>query len=60
MDGHDQGPDFRQQQELEEERMVHNLEALRRIEKAGLPDVARDLAAELGLSKEFINERRAA
>lgn len=42
-----------QQQQAEEERMAHNLQALERIEKAGLKEVARDLAAELGLSKEF-------
>lgn len=49
-----------QQKQLEEERMAHNLEALKRIEEAGLSKVARDLAAELGLSKEFknFNERR--
>ena len=52
--------DYRQQQEAEQERMSHNLEALKRIMKAGLPDVAKELAAELGLSKEFqrVNERR--
>lgn len=50
----------RWQQEAEEERMAHNLDALKRIMKAGLPDVAKELAAELGLSKEFqrVNERR--
>ena len=58
----EQGPDFRQMQELEEERMEHNLQALKRIERAGLPDVARDLAGELGLTKEFNqqHERRVA
>lgn len=45
--------DWRQQQELEEERMAHNLEALKRIEEHGLPEVARDLAAELGISKQY-------
>ena len=53
----DEGPDYRQQAELEAERMAHNLEALKRIEQAGLPDVARDLAGELGLSDEFKRER---
>jgi hypothetical protein len=48
---------YRQQQELEAERMQHNLACLERIEKAGLPDVAKELAAELGLSKEFNHER---
>ena len=52
----DDGPDY-WQQELEAERMAHNLEALKRIERAGLPDVARDLAGELGLSDEFKRER---
>ena len=47
------GADFRQQQELEEERMAHNLQCLERIQRAGLPDVARDVAAELGMSEEF-------
>lgn len=56
------GADFRQQEELERERMEHNLQALKRIEHAGLPDIARDLASELGLTKEFNqqNERMVA
>lgn len=55
------GPDYRQQQEVEEERMEHNLRALERIQRAGMPEVARDLARELGLSQQFQQiERRAA
>lgn len=48
--------DERQQQELEEERMASELDALRRIEAAGLHDVAMFLAADLGLTKEFQRE----
>jgi len=47
------GADYRQMQEAEEERMAHNLAALERIQRAGLPEVARDLARELGLSRQF-------
>lgn len=49
--------DFRQQQELEEERMAHNLNALERIVQAGLPDVAMDLASELGIREQFNNHK---
>jgi len=47
------GADFRQQQEAEEERMAHNLAALERIARAGLPEVAEELAAELGLKDQY-------
>ena len=45
--------DYRQQQECEEARMAHNLAALKRIAKAGLPEVALELAAELGLKDQY-------
>lgn len=45
--------DQEQQRQDDEERMAHNLAALNRIKEAGLPEVARDLASELGVSKEF-------
>jgi len=47
------GADFRQQQEAEEERMAHHLAALERIVRAGLPEVAEELAAELGLKDQY-------
>ena len=49
--------DYRQQQEVEEERMAHNLAALDRIVRAGLPEVAQELAAELGLKDQFNKEK---
>ena len=56
----DERDDQQQQRQDDEERMQHNLEALKRIEEAGLHKIARDLACELGLVKEFNqqNERR--
>jgi len=47
------GADFRQQQEAEEERLAHNLAALERIARAGLPEIAEELAAELGLKDQY-------
>ena len=41
------------QAEIEEARMAHNLAALKRIAEAGLPEVAQELAAELGLKDQF-------
>ena len=53
------GADYRQQQEDDEARMAHNLAALERIARAGLPEVAQELAAELGLKDQFqLTERR--
>ena len=52
-EGGSMSADWQQQAELEQEHMAHNLEALKRIEQAGLPDVARDLAGELGLTNEY-------
>lgn len=51
------GPDFRMQQELEEERMALSLEILQRIERgvATHADMI-FLASELGLSNEFSKE----
>ena len=47
------GADYRQQQEDDEARMAHNLAALERIARAGLPEIADDLAAELGIKPEW-------
>lgn len=55
--------DYRQQQEMEQERMAHNLECLKRIQEAGLDDVALEVAREFGLSREwerFSTERKVA
>ena len=52
------GADFRQAQELEEERLVHNLAALERIARAGLPEVAEELAAELGLKDQYNHKEK--
>jgi len=52
------GADFRQQQEAEEERMAHNLAALERIARAGLPEVAEELAAELGLKDQYNHKEK--
>ena len=57
MDGYDRS-DQRQQQADEERRMAHNLEALKRIDDAGLRQIAQDLALELGLLKEFNQQER--
>ena len=57
MDGYDRS-DQRQQQADEEQRMAHNLEALKRIDDAGLRQIAQDLALELGLLKEFNQQER--
>lgn len=49
------GPDFRQQQELEEERMALSLEALHRVDRGlATHDDVLFLASELGLVSEFI------
>lgn len=42
------------QKQDEEERMQRELEALIEIDRAGLHEHAQFLAAELGLSKEFV------
>jgi len=52
------GADFRQQQEDDEARMAHNLAALERIARAGLPEIAQELAAELGLKDQFNHKEK--
>lgn len=49
--------DFRQQQELEEERLRLDLDALTEIDRAGMHQVAEFLALELGLSEQFNQEK---
>lgn len=46
----------RQQQELEEERLRLELNALRELENRGMHELASFFAAELGITKEFQQE----
>ena len=46
-------PDYRMQQELEEERLFSLLEALQRIDRAGFHDEALLLAFEGGVLQQF-------
>jgi len=46
------------QAEAEESRMAHNLDALERIARAGMPEIAQELAAELGLKDQFNQSKK--
>lgn len=50
--------DERQQQELHEERMQKELEALCELERKGMHELAEFFAADLGITKEFQREIR--
>ena len=52
-------PDFRMQQELEEERMMRSLKVLRRVDRGmATHDDVMFLASELGLTTEFQQEKQ--
>ena len=54
------GPDYRMQQEAEEERMAHSIAVLRRIAKGmGTRADARFLAGELGLTHQYMEKDHA-
>jgi hypothetical protein len=48
--------DYRQQQELEAERIRRELDALMELKKCGKDELADFFAAELGITKEFQQE----
>lgn len=50
------GADYRQQEELHQERMREELAHLVQLEKAGMHEVAEFFAADLGITKEFQQE----